>query len=62
MVQEDADAPHTLGLLRAGCERPDRRRANSAGMKAQRPNLRILRKTRFEKLMTMDEVVLKLFG
>lgn len=37
-------------------------KANKAGIKAQRPNIRVLANTRFKKLITIEEVADALFG
>jgi hypothetical protein len=37
-------------------------KANAQGVKLQRPNLRVIPKSRFESIATMNELVTKLFG
>ena len=37
-------------------------KSNAEGVKGERPNIRVIKKSQFEKLGTIDEVIDKLFG
>ncbi len=49
-------------IPRLGDELPRHTRANHTGMKAFRPNLRVIKKGRFRELSTIDQVARELFG